>query len=185
MFTHTNSCITDEIIVHCSATAEGKAFTTEDIRRWHKSPPNNWRDIGYHYVIELDGSIHKGRPIEQTGAHCAEGGHRSAQRDACQSKNRHSIGVVYVGGCAKDGKTPKDTRTPEQKKSLALLLKELHTQFPNARLYGHREFVCSLKKNNPQYDCHQCKHYPTLCLYAKKSCPSFDCHEYDYIFNTV
>ena len=53
----------DEIICHCSATAEGKAFTTDDIRRWHTSPPNNWRDIGYHYVIELDGSIHKGRPI--------------------------------------------------------------------------------------------------------------------------
>ena len=65
-------------------------------------------------MIEMDGSIHKGRPIEQTGAHCAEGGH-----------NRHSIGVCYVGGCAKDGKTPKDTRTPEQKESLAKLLKEL------------------------------------------------------------
>ena len=162
----------DEIICHCSATAEGKAFTTDDIRRWHTSPPNNWRDIGYHYVIELDGSIHKGRSIEQTGAHCAEGGH-----------NRHSIGVCYVGGCAKDAKTPKDTRTSEQKEALARLLEELHGQYPKAKLYGHRELVCSLKKKNPSYDCHRCKHYPALCLYAKKSCPSFDCHEYDYIFN--
>ena len=174
----------NEIICHCSATPEGKAFTTADIRRWHTSPPNNWRDIGYHYVIELDGSVHQGRPVEQQGAHCAEGGHRSAQGDACQSKNRHSIGAVYVGGLAKDGKTPKDTRTPEQKQALAQLLKELHSQFPKAKLYGHRELVCSIRKKNPSYDCARCKGYPSLCLYAKKSCPSFDCHEYDYIFKT-
>lgn len=136
----------NEIIVHCSATAEGKAFTTADIRRWHMSPPNNWRDIGYHYVIELDGSIHKGRPIEQIGAHAK--GH-----------NRYSIGICYVGGCAKDGKTPKDTRTPEQKQALTQLLTELHRQFPKATLHAHREF-------------------------ANKACPSFDCHaDYDYIFN--
>jgi N-acetylmuramoyl-L-alanine amidase len=161
----------DEIIVHCSATAEGRAFTTDDIRQWHTSPPRNWRDIGYHYVIEIDGSIHKGRPIVQQGAHCSEGGH-----------NRHSIGVCYVGGCAKNGKTPKDTRTPEQKNALVQLLTELHSQFPMARLYGHRELVCSLKKKHPQHNCQLCKHYPELCLYAKKSCPSFDVHEYDYIF---
>ena len=138
----------DEIIVHCAATPEGRPFTTADIRRWHTSPPNNWKDIGYHYVIELDGSIHQGRPVEQVGAHCRQGGH-----------NRHSVGVCYVGGCAKDGKTPKDTRTPAQKEALARILTELHRRFPEATLHGHREF-------------------------ANKACPSFDCHEYDYIFNT-
>jgi N-acetylmuramoyl-L-alanine amidase len=91
--------------------------------------------------------------------------------------------VVYVGGCAKDGKTPKDTRTPEQKMALAKILEELHNQFPDARLYGHRELVCSLKRKDPHYPCSKCKHYPELCIHAKKSCPSFDVHEYDYIFN--
>ena len=105
---------------------------------------NNWRDIGYHYLIYRDGSIHTGRPVSQVGAHC-------------YGYNKHSIGICYVGGCAKDGKTPKDTRTPEQKQALALLLTELHRQFPKATLHGHREF-------------------------ARKACPSFDCDEYDYIF---
>ncbi len=161
-----------EIIVHCTASPEGQPMTVKQIDDIHRRV-NHWaRGIGYHKVIYLDGSIHDGRPIETIGAHCSENGH-----------NRYSIGVVYVGGCAKDGKTPKDTRTPEQKKALATILKELHKLYPNAILYGHRELVCSLKKKNPQYNCSKCKHYPELCIYAKKSCPSFDVHEYDYIFN--
>ena len=38
-----------EIIIHCSATPEGKDFTVDDIRRWHLA--RNFADIGYHYVI--------------------------------------------------------------------------------------------------------------------------------------
>jgi N-acetylmuramoyl-L-alanine amidase len=92
----------NEIIVHCAATREGRAFTVEDITRWHKA--RGFATIGYHYVIYRDGSIHKGRPLEQIGAHCV--GH-----------NKHSIGICYIGGCASDGKTPKDTSTPEQKEA--------------------------------------------------------------------
>ena len=61
----------DEIIIHCAATPEGKNFTVAQIRDWHVNG-NGWKDIGYHYVIYLDGSVHKGRPIEQVGAHCLE-----------------------------------------------------------------------------------------------------------------
>ncbi len=161
-----------EIIVHCTASPEGQEMTVKQIDNIHRYQ-NHWaRGIGYHKVIYLDGSIHDGRPIEMMGAHCIENGH-----------NRYSIGVVYVGGCAKDGKTPKDTRTPEQKMALAKILEELHNQFPDARLYGHRELVCSLKRKDLHYPCSKCKHYPELCIHAKKSCPSFDVHEYDYIFN--
>jgi N-acetylmuramoyl-L-alanine amidase len=81
--------------------------------------------------------------------------------------------------------TPKDTRTPEQKVALAKLLKELHQEYPNAKLYGHRELVCNLKKKDPHYDCTRCKGYPAFCRDAKKSCPSFDVHEYDDIFNDI
>lgn len=121
-----------KIILHCSATAEGKAFTIDDIRRWHTAPVNKggrgWKDIGYHFVVHLDGSIHAGRPLEQSGAHCL--GH-----------NRDSIGICYVGGCAADGKTPKDTRTPAQKAALRKLVAELRQQYPAATLHGHREFA--------------------------------------------
>ena len=124
----------NEIIVHCAATREGRDFTVEDITRWHKA--RGFATIGYHYVMYRDGSIHEGRPLEQIGAHCV--GH-----------NKHSIGICYIGGCASDGKTPKDTRTPEQKEALLALLRHLKARFPNATIHGHREFAA---KACPSYD---------------------------------
>ena len=124
----------NEIIVHCAATREGRDFTVEDITRWHKA--RGFATIGYHYVIYRDGSIHEGRPLEQIGAHCV--GH-----------NKHSIGICYIGGCASDGKTPKDTRTPEQKEALLSLLRRLKARFPNATIHGHRDFAA---KACPSYD---------------------------------
>lgn len=123
-----------EIIVHCSATAEGKDFTVADIRKWHLQ--RGFSDIGYHWVIYRDGSVHQGRSESVIGAHCT--GH-----------NSNSIGVCYIGGCEKDGKTPKDTRTEAQKKALVKLLKELKEKYPKASIHGHRDF-------------------------ASKACPSFD-----------
>ena len=117
----------NKIIIHCSATVEGKHVTVQQIRDWHVNG-RGWRDIGYHYVIYLDGTVHKGRPLEQAGAHTS--GH-----------NANSIGVCYIGGLAADGKTPKDTRTPQQKASLINLIDELRVRFPNATVHGHREFA--------------------------------------------
>lgn len=116
----------NEIIIHCAATPEGKSFTVADIDHWHRQ--RGWKGIGYHFVIYLDGSVHKGRPIEQVGAHCL--GH-----------NANSIGVCYIGGCTADGKRPKDTRTPAQKSSLVRLVTELRRQFPKATVHGHCEFA--------------------------------------------
>ena len=123
-----------EIIIHCAATPEGKAFTVADIDAWHKK--RGFRCIGYHFVIYLDGSVHKGRAIEEVGAHCS--GH-----------NANSIGICYIGGCATNGKTPKDTRTEAQKSALVSLIKRLKSEFPHATIHGHCEF-------------------------AAKACPSFD-----------
>ncbi len=124
----------NEIIVHCSATKEGKDFTVADITNWHKQ--RGFTTIGYHYVIYRDGSIHKGRDINVSGAHCV--GH-----------NSHSIGVCYIGGCSAMSGTPKDTRTPEQKASLLKLLKELRTLYPMAKIRGHRDFA---NKACPSFD---------------------------------
>lgn len=124
----------NEIIVHCTATVEGKDFKAADIDRWHKA--KGWNGIGYHHVVDLDGTVEPGRPESEVGAHCLK-------------HNKNSIGVVYVGGLASDGKTPKDTRTPQQKAALVKLLTELKRRYPNATIHGHRDF-------------------------AAKACPSFD-----------
>ncbi|WP_233860999.1 N-acetylmuramoyl-L-alanine amidase [Tenacibaculum piscium] len=118
------------IVVHCSATKEGKSFTAKDIDSWHKK--RGWSGIGYHYVILLDGTIEKGRPDWKIGAHVKEA-------------NRNSIGVVYIGGLD-ENLAPKDTRTSAQKKALKELLKTLKNSFKDAEILGHRDF--SKDKNN-------------------------------------
>ena len=124
----------NEIIVHCTATPEGKDYTVEDITRWHKE--RGFKTIGYHYVVYRDGSVHDGRPLAEVGAHCK--GH-----------NAHSIGVCYVGGLTADGRKAKDTRTLEQKEALVLLLVRLKKQFPLAEIHGHMDFAA---KECPSFD---------------------------------
>lgn len=124
----------NEIIVHCSATPAGKPYTVEDIDKWHRQ--RGFDGIGYHFVVYLDGSVHKGRSLEKVGAHCL--GH-----------NKNSIGVCYVGGLTADGKMVNDTRTFAQKLSLQRLLAELKAQFPDAEIHGHRDFAA---KACPSFD---------------------------------
>lgn len=116
--------IINKIIVHCSATEEGKNYTIDDIRKWHKA--RGFKDIGYHYVIYIDGSIHEGRDINTIGAHCS-------------GQNTGSIGICYIGGL-KNNK-PTDTRTNEQKTSLLELLVKLKKLYPKATIHGHKEFA--------------------------------------------
>jgi len=125
----------DRIIVHCTATPEGRHVTVKDVDSWHRA--KKWLCIGYHYLIYLDGFIHTGRPESMVGAHCV-------------GYNKHSIGVCYVGGTERNNvKVPKDTRTPEQKEALAKLLAELHQRYPHATLHGHCEFA---NKSCPSFD---------------------------------
>ena len=139
------------IIVHCSATAEGRDFHAKDIDRWHRH--RGFNSIGYHYVVDLDGKIEAGRPESQVGAHC-------------QGYNSVSIGVCYIGGLAKDGKTPKDTRTPAQKRMLNDLLRKLVKQFPGSQICGHRDLSPDLN--------HDGKIEPNEWV---KACPCFDAEE--------
>ena len=122
-----------EIIIHCSATIEGKHFTADDIDRWHRQ--RGFHSIGYHYVILLNGETQKGRDLQQIGAHCT--GH-----------NRQSIGICYIGGLDRKG-ISKDTRTPEQKDSLRRLLQSLKKQYPDALIVGHNKFA---NKDCPCFD---------------------------------
>ena len=122
--------ITD-IVVHCTATKTSNDLTVEDIRRMHKK--RGWNDIGYHYVVTLDGKVHKGRDVDVIGAHVS-------------GYNAHSIGVVYVGGLDRDG-DPCDTRNDLQKAALLSLLLELRKLYPDARISGHRDFSPDLNGN--------------------------------------
>ncbi len=124
------------IVVHCSATPPTMDIGAKEIRNWHVND-RGWRDIGYHYVIRLDGTVEVGRKEENIGAHVA--GH-----------NSNSIGVCYVGGVDASGKAA-DTRTAAQKKRLRLHLEQLKKRFPNAQILGHRDFP-GVAKACPSFD---------------------------------
>lgn len=91
------------IIIHCSATPEGRNLDFETCRHDHIHH-RGFKDIGYHFYITRDGGIHRGRSLERIGAHC-------------KNHNRHSVGICYEGGLSASG-IPADTRTLEQKAAL-------------------------------------------------------------------
>jgi len=117
----------DEIIIHCTATRENVPISVEQVRRWHVIE-NGWSDIGYHFLIGLDGVVHTGRPIKRSGAHVK--GH-----------NKTTIGVAYVGGCYVD-LNPKDTRTEKQKEAIINLIKDLKVKYTKInKVTGHNVYA--------------------------------------------
>lgn len=137
-----------EIIVHCSATPEGKDYTVDDIRRWHKQ--RGYSDVGYHYIVYRNGQLVQGRDVNIIGAHAS--GH-----------NAHSIGICYIGGMNAENTQPEDTRTLRQKARLLSLLVDLRKLYPNARIIGHRD-LSEDKNGNGIIE-------PSEWM---KACPSFD-----------
>ena len=140
----------DTIVIHCSATPEGKNFRARDIDAWHRQ--RGFKKIGYHYVIDLDGTIEKGRDESEVGAHVS-------------GYNSHSIGICYIGGCDKNMK-PKDTRTMAQKESIIRLLMQLLCKYPNADIKGHRDFP-KVNKACPSFDVR--KEYDPLIIKGKNT----------------
>lgn len=122
-----------KIILHCSATPEGRDVSKDTIKQWHLD--RGWSDIGYHYVIDIKGNLKEGRPVTRQGAHV-------------RGYNKNSIGICYVGGCDANMK-PKDTRTEAQRSVLRALLLDLMDKYPNATLHGHNEFS---NKACPSFD---------------------------------
>lgn len=118
----------DMVVLHCSATPEGRDVSAAEIRRWHVEE-RGFEDIGYHFVVRLDGTVERGRDLNRPGAHC-------------KGFNRRSIGVCYVGGDDAELQS-KDTRTEAQKAALTLLVERLVKRYPRAVVRKHRELAAT------------------------------------------
>jgi N-acetylmuramoyl-L-alanine amidase len=120
------------IVIHCSATPEGKVFTAADIDKMHRQ--RGFASIGYHRVIRLDGTVEQGRPDIVPGAHVS--GH-----------NFDTLGIVYIGGLDKNGKA-KDTRTQAQKQALKGEILRYRKLYSGIRwVKGHRDLSPDKNKN--------------------------------------
>jgi N-acetyl-anhydromuramyl-L-alanine amidase AmpD len=125
---------TDYIVIHCAATKPSMDIGADTIRDWHVNG-NGWRDIGYHLVIRRDGSVEKGRDINDSGAHAA-------------GYNSKSIGLCLVGGMAEDN-SAENNFTAQQWTSLLAKVKELIVDYPSAKVIGHNEIS---EKECPSFD---------------------------------
>lgn len=136
------------LVIHCTATPEGREVSQADIRHWHCDPPDKggrgWKQVGYTDMIHLDGQVE--RLVDNNEDAQVDPWEITNGAAGYNSTSRH---VVYVGGVAADGKTPKDTRTEAQLKAMETYVKDFHRRFPSVRIVGHNEL-------------------------AAKACPSFD-----------
>lgn len=109
-------------MVHCSATRSDRPYSVENLI---STGVAKYGQASYHWFVQRNGNIVPILPESVRGAHA-------------RGYNRCSIGICYEGGINTRGKND-DTRTPQQKASLYELLKQLHRDYPKARIIGHRE----------------------------------------------
>ena len=136
------------LVIHCTATPEGREVTSDEIHHWHTDPVSaggrGWKQVGYTDMIHLDGRLE--RLVDNNEDENVDPWEMTNGAAGYNWVSRH---LVYVGGTASDGTTPKDTRTPEQLAALETYVESFHERFPKVKIVGHNEL-------------------------AAKACPSFD-----------
>lgn len=133
--------------IHCTATPEGLACSAAQVSAMDIA---RFGQVSYHYVIELDGSIHCTLPDTVLGAHTGK-------------HNSGNVGISYVGGIDRVTKKPKDTRTPAQKAAIRKLVSDYKSKYPQIKVLGHRDWSPDLNLDG--------KVTPNEWL---KACPCFD-----------
>lgn len=136
------------LVLHCTATPEGREVSSDDIRAWHTNPVSKggcgWSQVGYTDLIHLNGEVE--RLVDNNEDANVDPWEITNGAKGYNSISRH---VVYVGGVVADGKTAKDTRTKAQKAAMEAYVKEFHRRHPNVRIIGHREVAA---KDCPSFD---------------------------------
>lgn len=136
------------LVLHCTATPEGREVSSDDIRRWHTSPISKggrgWKQVGYTDMIHLDGRVE--RLVDNNEDALVDDWEITNGAKGYNSVSRH---VVYVGGLASDAKTSKDTRTAAQLRVMRAYVTCFHRRFPKVRIIGHNEIAA---KDCPCFD---------------------------------
>ena len=140
------------LIIHCTATTEGREVYPDDIRRWHTSPVSEggrgWRQVGYSDLIMLNQGVLINL-VKYDDDDVVDPWEITNGASGINSISRH---IVYAGGCDRK-MNPKDTRTPEQTATLTRYVRNFVAKYPHIKVAGHNQL-------------------------AKKACPSFNVPEW-------
>lgn len=126
------------LVIHCTGGPQTQTVGT--ILNYWKNV-KKWAVVGYHHIIEADGTVHNLLPIEKVSNGVA--GH-----------NANSIHISYIGGVDAKGKAV-DNRTDAQKAAQIALLRKYKAMFTDAKIVGHRDFLVPGKpgyKSCPSFD---------------------------------
>jgi len=136
------------LVIHCTATPEGREVTSDEIRHWHTDPVSKggrgWKQVGYTDMFHLDGK--RERLVKNNEDAYVDGWEITNGAVGYNSVSRH---VVYVGGCAANGKATKDTRTQKQREAMKAYVLDFHRRFPNVKIVGHNQLSA---KDCPSFD---------------------------------
>lgn len=126
------------LVIHCTATPEGREVSSAELRHWHTDPVSHggrgWKQVGYTDMVHLNGGVE--RLVDNNEDAAVDPWEVTNGAAGYNSVSRH---VVYVGGVAPDGRTAKDTRTAAQKAALERYVRLFHRRFPKVRIVGHNE----------------------------------------------
>lgn len=138
------------LVLHCTATPEGREVSSKEICHWHTDPVKKggrgWKQVGYTDLFHLDGTVE--RLVKNNEDAEVDPWEVTNGAAGYNSVSRH---VVYAGGLAKDGKTAKDTRTAAQLKAMTAYVRDFHERFPQIRIVGHRDLP-GVNKACPSFD---------------------------------
>jgi N-acetylmuramoyl-L-alanine amidase len=122
------------IVIHCTATPQ--TTTIDSIKNYWKNVLK-WKSVGYHHIIQADGSVVKLEDYDNP-------------TNGVAGYNKNSVHISYIGGVDSNNK-PVDNRTAAQKQSMETLVKTLAKAFPDAKIQGHRDFP-KVNKACPSFD---------------------------------
>jgi hypothetical protein len=136
------------LVLHCTATPEGREVTSDQIRKMHTAPKSQggrgWDRLGYSDMIHLDGTVENITPHNEDDIVT-----NSEMTWGASGVNATGTHVVYVGGMNKKMTTPRNTMTKEQEAAIIQYIFEHIKLHPDILIAGHNQF-------------------------ARKACPSFD-----------
>lgn len=138
------------LVLHCTATPEGRAVSKEDIIRWHTSPRHlggrGWNRPGYADMVYLNGDLVNLIPFNTDDY--VDLWEISNGVAGLNGNSRH---IVYAGGMDKENKSAKDTRTAEQLLTLEIYVKYMVKRHPKILVLGHHEAPNAQGKACPSF----------------------------------